>query len=954
MKFKLQLIYICVVCFLCSCSLDEIYEQGKGSVSLKDGLIEVPFSISVPGGVGMYTKAMESDPDISTLHLVVFDDNGYYVETQEAEFTEDVTDHEHSNEKKYVVNLTQTDQPRKIHIVANCPVSQISYGHEAEIMSNLYVEGNATAYWGRIEVPHIMQTVDTDSDGRPDTYSDELLNLFRCVALLRNFSQIRVIDKAEPDNFEMTGFAVYNTVDKGTVVPYNKSTSSFQNFLKVDGSSMTYNELIKANYDGHALSSVTLKNTLIDKPVSEGGDFYAPGASFYMYERKVSVNSADESSWKESPPHIIIKGKYNNSSSETYYKIDLVRDVEEGGAIVKQYYNILRNFCYSFTINEIVDEGYSSLELAMANPAGNNLSTSTDTQGFTNLSDGLGRIFVEYTDMTLVTNNNVTLKYKYIPNIETDEVHNDRILVSGILDAENNPIGPVFNSYSIADDDDADGWRTITFGVNQVESIIKLQDVVLITTDNSNLNRTIKYTLRNYFPMTLECVPKKVVSGSGQDVRVDIKVPDDLTENLFPLSFDIEARELSLSPDATRNQLPVTVSKSIIPGKETVQTFHYTKKVTFDEYSAYTTSGGQTIIPTYFKTNKSSSASEVHAYNYYFRERVTNNLTAKDNFENARYSFSDIKPSSVGYGVGNTVSFSFDMQSGLYNREVTVTFDGLEDQNGNSTFKFTPTKYNDITISGATLKTTTPGGDVTVTIDASEYATAVHTITRIRHDFTGEFNGLRNVTSSNRRFTFSFEIPEFVANSGDNMDIYITAERCTVSAASAGSYSAGKLTLTRAQYDALSNKSVTLTLDATDQAISSRSVSITLKSDGYNDKQFDGKMRQTATINKTFSAGTLGDVSGGSSSSVTCAVTITLDDNYKTSSTSTVTRSGFIWYTYSYSSFQISNWTIEYTDTNQQVTITLRYNQNDYVGTCTVQDLLNSGNLNVNLTRNRQ
>lgn len=759
MKFKLQLIYICVVCFLCSCSLDEIYEQGKGSVSLKDGLIEVPFSISVPGGVGMYTKAMESDPDISTLHLVVFDDNGYYVETQEAEFTEDVTDHEHSNEKKYVVNLTQTDQPRKIHIVANCPISQISYGHEAEIMSNLYVEGNATAYWGRIEVPHIMQTVDTDSDGRPDTYSDELLNLFRCVALLRNFSQIRVIDKAEPDNFEMTGFAVYNTVDKGTVVPYNKSTSSFQNFLKADGSSMTYNELITANYDGHALSSVTLKNTLIDKPVSDGGDFYGPGESFYMYERKVSVNSADESSWKESPPHIIIKGKYNNSSLETYYKIDLVRDVEEGGAIVKQYYNILRNFCYSFTINEIADEGYSSLELAMANPAGNNLSTSTDTQGFTNLSDGMGRIFVEYTDMTLVTNDNVTLKYKYIPKIENDEVDNDKILVSGILDAENNPIGTVFNNYIRASSDDTDGWRTITFGVNQVKSTIELQDVVLITTDNSNLNRTIKYTLRNYFPMTLECMNKTVMSGSGQDVRVDIKVPDDLTENLFPLSFDIEASKLSLSPDATRNQLPVTVSKSIIPGKETVQTFHYTKTVTFDEYSAYTTSGGQTIIPTYFKTNKSSSASEVHAYNYYFRERGTNNRTAKDNFENARYSFSDIKPSSVGYGEGNTVSFSFDMQSGLDSREVTVTFDGLKDQEGNSTFKFTPRESNDITISGVTLKTTTPGGDITVKIDASEYATAVHTITRIRHDFTGEFNGTLN-GEKGQPVEYTFEIPQ--------------------------------------------------------------------------------------------------------------------------------------------------------------------------------------------------
>lgn len=630
MKFRLLLIYM-FVGFLCSCSLDEVYEQGKDITSLKDGLIEVPFSISVPGGIELSTKAMAEDPDISTLHLIVFDDNGYYVETQQAEFTEEVTDHNHYNEKKYTVNLTQTDQPRKIHIVANCPVSQVSYGHEAEIMSNLYVEGNATAYWGRIEVPNIMQTVDSDSDGIIDSYSSELLQLFKCVALLRNFSQIKVINKA--DNFEMTGFAVYNTIDKGTVVPYNKSTSTFQNFQKTGGSNKTYDELLNENYEGHALSSVTLKSTLVNKPVNEGGDFYAAGSSFYMYERKVSVNTSDESSWKESPPHIIVKGKYNGSANETFYKIDLIRTVEVGGAAINQFYNILRNFCYSFTINQIVDYGYETLAEAMANPAGNNLAGSSDTQGFTNLSDGLGRIFVEYTDMTLVTNDDVTLRYKYIPDIRDDNVDNSKILINGIYDDNDNPIGPVFDSYTIGSDD-SEGWRTVTFEVNDVSGEVKHQDIVLITTDNSNLNRTIKYTLRNYFPMTLECAPKKVTSSSGQEIRVDIKVPDDLTENLFPLSFDIEDTQLSLSPNSVKNQLPVTVSKSIIPGKESVQTFHYTKKVTWDEYLSYTKSGGQTIIPTYFKTNKSNSASEVHAYNYYFRERTTNKRTARDNFEN--------------------------------------------------------------------------------------------------------------------------------------------------------------------------------------------------------------------------------------------------------------------------------------------------------------------------------
>ena len=133
------------------------------------------------------------------------------------------------------------------------------------------------------------------------------------------------------------------------------------------------------------MPSAALKTTLSDS------DFLAPGQPTYMYERKVSVRAGAEHQWSESPPHIIIKGRYNNAAAYSYYKVDLLRHGADGKSY---YYNILRNFQYTFTIDQVAGPGYPTLEEAMNNPAGNNLAGATDPQGFTNVSDGLGRIFV--------------------------------------------------------------------------------------------------------------------------------------------------------------------------------------------------------------------------------------------------------------------------------------------------------------------------------------------------------------------------------------------------------------------------------------------------------------------------------------------------------------------------------------------------------------------------------
>ena len=386
MKSLVKYIFI-VLCFLTSCQRAELEDTSsdvpKDQTSL--GKATISFSVNVPVPE-VSTKAMGDNPidDIDNLYLIVFDENGYFVEACEAELVgdsdtthlEDETHLEHKNERNYTVTLSLTDQKRIIHFIANCPADQIRYGNEYEVISNMYVtKGQAieTAYWYRVQVPYILLKDDKN-------LKDEIREKLTCVPLLRNYTQITVKRGTglTDDEFKLESFAVYNTINVGTVAPYNKSGQTFQMFYDAEGL-YTYDELLGLGYEGHALARATLDNTLVDESPANT-DFIAPEAPFYMYERKISVHTSEEDKWDESPAHIIIKGKYNKSETSTYYKLDLVRKIGTGTDIDNQYYNLLRNFKYVFTLNDVNGPGHSLLADAMANPAGNNLSGATDTQ----------------------------------------------------------------------------------------------------------------------------------------------------------------------------------------------------------------------------------------------------------------------------------------------------------------------------------------------------------------------------------------------------------------------------------------------------------------------------------------------------------------------------------------------------------------------------------------------
>ena len=774
---KMRKVYTYILLLLALCvSCQRVYLPEETPIVSPDGVIgkKVQVSFTTAELENTETKAI-IDPtvDIHTMHLVLFDENGMLVEVCEAELHESSDHGDHASGRHYTVTLTTTDKPRIVHFIANCPVDQIVYGHETSIIGNMYVDKNntehqteyETSYWARIEVPYILVEEKVENSQTVTSLHSTILNKFQHVPLLRNYAEITVTDKTD-DSFNFIGYTVYNVINRGTVAPYNNKTQTFQNFMYTDVetqnlTSFSYPQLTSAPYfyEGHALSSADL---VTDLPLNDDGTvkIFASNEPFYIYERKVSVMTDEEEKWKESPPHIIIKGEYKPKGSNTwntyYYKMDLVYKITDPETSIDtdiKYYHILRNFMYQFNLTKVHDEGYKTLEEAIAGAAGNNISGSASTSKLTNVSDNKGRLWVSYTDTTLVDNSTISLKYKYIPNYY-DNTKSDYGVIRNDQVKFENVVGDVISGitgYDVAANDITDegtwkGYREVTISVKDPESTAK-QQVLSLKTNSAHLNRNIRYTLRQRFNMTVECTPK-VAARIEDTLTVDIKLPIGLTEDMFPLMLKMETLGKTISPDATKNSIPVETGPSIITTENGANSFYYVATIpTFDDYKRIPPVGTTKTYSTHWLTGMANNASTVYVDNKYFNQ-------ANDSWENYSKTFSaaSLSPNPVPYGIGRETSVSFTMPNND-NTPVILKLTGLQDGAGNTTITVNPTagsaanvnvvtsgENKVVTISG--LTTTTISDPVSVYIDAEEYRDVTLNAERIINQFGVSGGGL--------------------------------------------------------------------------------------------------------------------------------------------------------------------------------------------------------------------
>ena len=656
----------------------------------EDNKVTMTFSVNIPDA----TEATRSfsEPAISNLYLIVFDNNGYFAEKCAAT---PVNGWSVSSEvpTQFKVQLTASASKCVIHFIANYEgPDQLAFGAESDIIGNMIHQNGADAYWQRLElVGGINESTDMGT-----------------VPLIRNHAKITVV--SEEPQFTLIGFTVVNTLTEGYVSPYNKNTGTFAKFIEEENGAFKqtngkyvcreYADITagRQGYEGYVPGTSAMNlNTDVPANYTDDPTAWTPqNGAFYMYERSHEANNHT---------FLILYGSYGQAAN-TYYKVDLTKTV----AGRTSYYNILRNFEYKVVITDVTGNGKKSAAEAYSMiGAHNNLTASVETQALTNISDGKQQLFVEYTEEYIVSDNDVTLKYKYVPDVANKAAtRNDQ--VQFIWDTDGDVISAITPSTAAGIATDKDGWSTISITPKAIDANeTKKQTLTLVSVHPDNgttLTRMVTYILRNPYPLSIKCYDGE--SGNKKDkvvkeevnapVHVDISLPANLPESLFPLQMFIEAEKRTLYPDASKQPLPVEPElPSKFDSKPNTTTFAYVYEISREDYQSATTDNatGTKTFTAMLQTNTTANASRICVYNKYFN-------SAFDFFSNTQ---SGRLVSDDYYDVGHNVTLTFTPEftgeytitpTNMVESAVTKALTSTLNAGETYTFNFTTTTWNGV------------------------------------------------------------------------------------------------------------------------------------------------------------------------------------------------------------------------------------------------------------------
>lgn len=741
-----KLLYILSLVLITVSCADELVEMKPIVDSNK---VTIDFSVSIPE-VPVHTKAFADAPALTNLYLAVFDENGFLVEYVPADSENKQYATSNGTSYKYSVSLTLSDTKRIIHFLANAPTT-LRYGTEEEVITALYTEGTNDAYWYRKEVNGIKATLVNKVLVPTDDTKTALTN----IPLVRNFAKIEVTTK-QGCAFTLQSYAVINAPNKGSVAAYSRATGSF-----VDYPGKTAAVLRTGGYDAFVPGDATLNSDITNLKLNE----ITSRSPSYIYERETPIAN---------PVYILVYGQFGGNN--VYYRVDL-RD-DDGN-----YFPLLRNFKYKVTINEVTHTGYSNPQDAANSVGSGDISSSIETEHLTNISDGEIRLTVDYTSKVRVTDDNVALKYKL-------EKLGEATLNSVKITCEGEALrGIVVNGQTVKEqtvnNPQLNAWITLDVDPAQIGAEQKTGTITIVATYDGDrtIQRKVTYTLRRPYEMEIKCVPEEIPYGINEKVKVNITIPDDLGSSMFPLEFNIEAQNLSITPD--NDNLPVASGLSTIPGVNK-SAFWFVKSLSKEEYDALQLVDGKRTFQCHFKANKRESATRVYVTNPYFVAYVDDILTSVtglqpydvDRFTNYTQKYFrnlDFTDEQISIGVDKSTQFTFTMSevpTGL----VTVTLSNAKpadtetdlvnpraDADGNAVFDFDPS-----TTSGSfDLLTTTEDKAVVVKLEATHFQTESLAAARDWAHFSGgTFAGSLNETAGDKTVTYKFGIPSSGYTSG--------------------------------------------------------------------------------------------------------------------------------------------------------------------------------------------
>ncbi|KGO02070.1 minor protein FimE [Porphyromonas gulae] len=530
--------YILLLLLLTSCVADR-HEPCPGQmVEVRGSIIASEYPVRI--------ATFNKENAVESLELWVFDEDGCFLERAAANISG----------QNFTATITASDKKRTIHFIANYNLlnPQTWVGHsQKEMVPSFSVQDDQETIrmWAK-------KTYDTGIATATDLGQ---------IKLLRNMAKFALY-VAEPSQSKLydVSFSLYNSLNKGTLAPFNPSTGEFVNDYVTEPAGTTF---------------------AAPQPFKPAGD----NNFFYGFERENSIQTEITC--------LIVKAKYETpSAAYSYYKIDLVN-------ADKDRYDVIRNHFYKVSILQAKTAGYPSIEGALQGAAANNIALSPEVQVFPSFSDGTGLLTVNSTYMAFV-NKEATgyIIASYTPQGSTT-AENNKIVVDNVTHINGQAVmGVPVN--------DGNGKITLTLNQNPPSTGAYITDIVLGITGNPDLKRKVRIVVRNPYSYDLfqangQAASNNVVNvalptGQAKPLTVKAKLPEVFNEALLPITFKV----------FTENFYPANPGMTIgIEGGKTLYKYVLTTMPQNREFQ----------LP--FKSNKVESSEDIIVkMNYFYDQRI--------------------------------------------------------------------------------------------------------------------------------------------------------------------------------------------------------------------------------------------------------------------------------------------------------------------------------------------
>lgn len=508
-------------------------------------------------------------------------------EVYEAE-TLDATNVGNNGIVKFKVTLKSTDQPTRLHLMISDNFINTSQGSEATVLPNLYVTGNREAYWGVVQFNDGLTTTTNENDEVKVELRPEVVTKLQNVPVIRNFARIRVTNSS-PSTFEYFGFGIVHMPNQGSIAPIDPNPENPSVPTLTSGNTMLdYNEIARS-YSGYTPGTAVFQNT--EQQARNWA--YSDTQTNITLSPKYIYEHPYESTRRT---YLIVYGRYIPTNEYGYYKIDIGKQAENG---LFDYYNIIRNIDYNVVIQSVSAPGTTTAAEAITRSPFNNLMASTETATMLNVSDGNNMLIVNDTNHIFTkAHQTVDILYRYIKGVTNTKVPANSELPEPVgLTAGPDLVIKSFVKHADPFVDDAGvEWVWYTITCNNPTDIVKTQDFTIV--DGNGLGRTIHLILRTpwqYVPIgeqtalikngtsnTYSSTTNDVISSAAQaHLTVFFNLPGGLPEAMFPLEFQLEAKNQGIENDKI-GTLVVNSGQSLFdPSKIAIS---YIKTVSYNEY----------------------------------------------------------------------------------------------------------------------------------------------------------------------------------------------------------------------------------------------------------------------------------------------------------------------------------------------------------------------------------